>query len=125
MESPERPLSPFLIYRWGVTNTLSIIHRATGVFLSLGLLVFSCWLMSIASGPEAYAAIADFYGSTWFRLPFAGWIFCFFYHLANGVRHLVWDAGYGFERSQIAVGGAAVVGFALVATGVYAVMVLL
>jgi succinate dehydrogenase / fumarate reductase cytochrome b subunit len=120
MDGPERPLSPFLIYRWGVTNTLSIIHRITGVFLSLGALVLSCWLIALASGADAYAGIASFYGSAWFKLPFAGWAFCFFYHLANGIRHLIWDAGRGFGRSGISGGGIAVVVFAVLATAAYA-----
>ena len=119
MDGPERPLSPFLIYRWGVTNTLSILHRITGVVLSLGVLVLASWLISIATGPRSYAAIASFYGGTWFKLPLTGWVFCFFYHLANGVRHLVWDAGFGFGRVQIKAGGVAVVVFAVVATVVY------
>lgn len=120
MDAPERPLSPHLqVYRWGITNTLSILHRATGVFLSLGLLVLSGWLIAIATGPDAYAGVMALYGAAWFKLPLAGWAFCFFYHLANGVRHLVWDAGFGFERSQIRAGGIAVVAFAVVATAAY------
>jgi succinate dehydrogenase / fumarate reductase cytochrome b subunit len=60
MEDPKRPLSPFLIYRWGVTNTLSIVHRLTGVYLTLGLFVLACWLLALASGPEPYADVAAF-----------------------------------------------------------------
>lgn len=119
-DAPERPLSPHLqIYRWGTTNTLSILHRATGVFLSLGLLALAWWLIAIATGPEAYAGVMAVFGSVWFKLPLAGWVFCFFYHLGNGVRHLVWDAGYGFERATIRTGGIAVVVFAVLATAAY------
>lgn len=117
----ERPLSPFLIYRWGISNSLSILHRITGVFLSLGLLVLACWLIALASGPEAYAAIAAFYGAAWFKLPLAGWALCFFYHLGNGIRHLVWDAGYGFSHAAIRGGGIAVLVFAVLATSAYVV----
>lgn len=120
MHGLERPLSPFLIYRWGVTNTLSILHRITGVFLTAGILVLSCWLIALATGPESFRGVADFYGAAWFRLPLAGWAFCFFYHLGNGIRHLVWDAGHGFERGQIRAGGIAVVVFAVLATATYA-----
>jgi len=120
MNAPERPLSPFLNYRWGVTNTLSIVHRLTGVFLSLGTTVLCCWLIALASGAEAYAGVVGFYGSAWFKLVLAAWIFCFFYHLANGVRHLVWDAGYGFERGQVKLSGVLVVAFAVLATLGYA-----
>jgi len=117
----ERPLSPFLIYRWGITNTLSILHRITGVFLSLGLLVLACWLIALASGPETYAGIAAFYGAAWFKLPLAGWALCFFYHLGNGIRHLFWDAGVGFSHGAIKGSGIAVIVFALVATAAYVV----
>jgi succinate dehydrogenase / fumarate reductase cytochrome b subunit len=120
-DAPRRPLSPHLqIYRWGITNSLSILHRATGVALSLGIPVLACWLIALASGPDAYARVLDFYASAWFRLLLAGWVFCFFYHLANGVRHLFWDTGRGFSHAAIKGGGIAVVLFALVATGTYA-----
>jgi succinate dehydrogenase / fumarate reductase cytochrome b subunit len=119
MTVPQRPLSPFLIYRWGVTNTLSILHRITGVLLALGLFFLALWLLALASGPEAYAGIVGFYDGAWFSVLLAGWAFCFFYHLANGIRHLIWDAGYGFERGQVRLGGIAVVVFAIVATGFY------
>lgn len=122
MNAPERPLSPFLIYRWGVTNTLSILHRITGVGLAAGTTVLSCWLIALASGAEAYAGVAGFYGSGWFKLVLAAWAFCFFYHLANGIRHLVWDAGFGFERGQIRQSGTIVVVFAVLATVAYAAL---
>lgn len=122
-DAPERPLSPHLqVYRWGISNTLSILHRATGVFLSLGILVLSCWLIALASGPDAYAGVADFYGSGWFRIFFALWAFCFFYHLGNGVRHLFWDLGLGFERAQIRASGVTVIVFALVAGSAYVIL---
>ena len=89
MDGQQRPLSPHLqIYRWQVTNTLSIVHRATGVMLSLGLLVLVYWLVAIASGPEAFVNAQALYGAAWFKLPLAGWAFCFFFHLGNGIRHL-------------------------------------
>lgn len=119
IDGPARPLSPFLLYRWGITNTLSILHRITGVFLSLGLLVLSCWLIVIATGADSFAGVMRWYGSAWFKLPLAGWAFCFFYHLANGIRHLAWDVGLGFGRSGIRSSGFAVVVFALVATAAY------
>jgi succinate dehydrogenase / fumarate reductase cytochrome b subunit len=119
MDESGRPLSPFLIYRWGVTNSLSILHRITGVGLSVGILVLTCWLLAIATGPEPYASVASFFGATWFKLPLAAWAFCFFYHLANGVRHLFWDAGRGFGHAEIKLGGIAVVLFAIVMTAIY------
>jgi succinate dehydrogenase / fumarate reductase cytochrome b subunit len=119
-DAPRRPLSPHLqIYRWGITNTLSILHRATGLALALGLLVLACWLFALASSPESYAKVVDFYGQAWFKLFFAGFAFCFFYHLGNGVRHLFWDSGRGFSHGAIRASGIAVVVFALIATAVY------
>jgi succinate dehydrogenase / fumarate reductase cytochrome b subunit len=119
-DAPRRPLSPHLqIYRWGITNSLSILHRATGLVLSLGLLVLASWLVAVASGPDAYAGLMTLYGSIWFKLPLAAFAFCFFYHLGNGVRHLFWDAGRGFSHAAIRAGGIAVVVFALAATALY------
>lgn len=116
MDPAQRPLSPFMMYRWQITNSLSILHRATGVFLALGALVLVCWLVALASGPETYERVFAFYSGSWFKLPLMAWAFCFFYHLANGVRHLFWDVGLGFEPAQIYVGGYLVVAFAVVAT---------
>jgi len=122
MDESGRPLSPFLIYRWGVTNSLSILHRITGVGLSVGILVLACWLLAIATGPEPYASVMNMFGATWFKLPLAAWAFCFFYHLANGVRHLFWDAGHGFGQAGIKLGGLAVVVFAVLMTATYAMI---
>jgi succinate dehydrogenase / fumarate reductase cytochrome b subunit len=120
MDGVERPLSPHLgVYRWQITNTLSILHRATGLFLGIGALVLVCWLVALASGPAAYENVHAWYSSGWFKLPLAGWSFCLFYHLANGIRHLFWDAGAGFEPAQIRIGGWLVVVFAVVATAGY------
>jgi len=119
-DAPRRPLSPHLqVYRWGITNSLSILHRATGLVLSLGLVVLAIWLLAAASGPGVFAALMTVYGSVWFKLPLAGIVFSFFYHLANGVRHLVWDAGRGFSHAAIRGGGIAVVAVALIATAAY------
>ena len=120
MDGLERPLSPHLgVYRWQITNTLSILHRGTGLCLSIGGLVLVCWLVALASGPAAYGRVQAWYASEWFKLPLAGWSFCFFYHLANGVRHLFWDAGAGFEPARIRLGGWLVVAFAVLATAAY------
>jgi len=93
----DRPLSPFLIYRWEISNTLSFLHRATGVMLSIGSLALVGWLMSVVSGHDAYARLTAFFAGIIGGLMLFGLTFCFFYHLGNGIRHLVWDAGYGFE----------------------------
>ena len=80
--------------------TLSILHRLTGVALSVGLIAFVLWLASIAIGVGAYEAVAGFMGTIIGRLLLLGWSFAFFFHLANGIRHLFWDVGIGFELRQ-------------------------
>jgi len=101
MRQPDRPLSPHLsVYRWPVTMALSILHRATGLANAVGLFVFAAWLTQAASGPEAYECFVDLLGSVPGLLILAGFSFSFFYHLCNGVRHLVWDSGRGFEKRQ-------------------------
>ena len=125
MDRVERPLSPHLqVYRWQITMSLSILHRATGVALSVGLIVLVYWLLQLASGPTAYAQAQTLLGSGLLKLCYAGWAFCFFYHLANGVRHLVWDLGRGFEKNQISVGGWIVVVLAVAATLVFSLTVI-
>lgn len=109
MISSNRPLSPHLqVYRPQITSTLSILHRLTGVALAVGTLLLTWWLVAAATGPEAFATAQGFIGSIVGRLLLFGWSFALFYHLCNGIRHLFWDAGYGFEigtaeRSGIAV----------------------
>jgi len=125
MDRVERPLSPHLqVYRWQISSVLSILHRLTGVALTLGLPVFVYWLFALASGPQAYAEAQLILGSMWLKLCYLGWSFCFFYHMANGIRHLGWDLGYGFESVQIHVSGWAGVITALVATLVYGSLVI-
>lgn len=121
MDRVERPLSPHLqVYRWTITMTLSILHRASGLALSLGALVLTWWLVALASGPAAYAQALTWLGAPWFKLLLFGWALCFFYHLANGIRHLVWDVGSGFEPEQIRASGWAVVVVTVVAAVGYA-----
>ena len=95
-----RPLSPHLqIYRWQIGNSLSILHRLTGIALALGLIALSFWLISLAGGEESYRAAARVFASPIGVLLLIGWTFAFFYHLLNGVRHLFWDLGVGYERT--------------------------
>src|SRR3546814_18690121 len=98
MISARRPLSPHLqVYRWQSTRTLSILHRLTGIALAVGTLLLTYWLAAAATGSDAFAAAQGFIGSLVGRLLLFGWSYALFYHLCNGIRHLVWDAGYGFE----------------------------
>jgi succinate dehydrogenase / fumarate reductase cytochrome b subunit len=112
-----RPLSPHLqVYRWQMGNTLSILHRLTGIALALGLVALTYWLISLAGGEESYEEAMRLFSSPIGLLFLLGWTFSFLYHLLNGIRHLFWDAGYGFERtSRHASGWFAVLG-ALVLT---------
>lgn len=101
MTGSERPLSPHIgIYRWPITMALSILHRATGIALAVGLVVLVTFLMSLAGGPETYLRFSMAMSTPLGQLALIGWSFAFFYHLSNGVRHLFWDAGYGFEKAQ-------------------------
>ena len=101
MSDTKSPLSPHLsIYRWPITMTLSILHRVTGVALSFGLIVLCAWLLSAAAGAADYERVASLLSTLIGRLMLIGFSFAFFFHLANGVRHLFWDLGYGFEKHQ-------------------------
>jgi succinate dehydrogenase / fumarate reductase cytochrome b subunit len=101
MSNTERPLSPHLsIYRWPISMTLSIVHRATGVAMTVGLVVLAAWLVTAASGAAEYERFTAMMSTLTGRLVLIGWSFAFFYHLANGIRHLVWDTGRGFEKHQ-------------------------
>jgi succinate dehydrogenase / fumarate reductase cytochrome b subunit len=101
MPARSRPTSPHLsIYRWQIGNTLSILHRLTGAVLALGLVALSYWFVSLAGGPDSYAAAARLFASPFGLAVLLGWTFSFLFHLLNGVRHLFWDAGKGFERTQ-------------------------
>lgn len=98
MASQNRPLSPHLqVYKLPLTSMMSITHRITGVALSVGTLLLVWWLVAAAAGPEAFGTAQSFIGSWIGRLLLLGWSFALFYHLCNGIRHLFWDAGKGFE----------------------------
>jgi succinate dehydrogenase / fumarate reductase cytochrome b subunit len=115
----QRPLSPFMIgpyYRPQLTSMLSITHRATGVFLSLGSVLLAGWLMAAASGPEAYACAQRLINAWYGQLLLLGWSYALFYHLCNGIRHLFWDAGYGFELKTVYRSGWLVVGASVLLT---------
>ena len=98
----QRPLSPHLqIYKPQITSFMSIMHRVTGCALGVGTLLFAWWLVAAASGPAAYAQVHGFMGSILGRLILLGFTFALFYHLCNGIRHLFWDAGKGFELTTV------------------------
>lgn len=118
MTSQNRPLSPHLqVYRPQLTSVLSILHRATGIALAVGTLLLVWWLVAAGLGPDAFANAQAFLGSWIGRLLLFGWTFALQYHLCNGIRHLFWDAGKGFELPAAYASGWAVVIVATVLTG--------
>lgn len=114
---PERPLSPHLqIYRWPVTMLTSITHRMTGVGLGLGFLFLACWLVALATGEGPYDAVQVFHHSIVGRILLFGFSLSLIYHLLNGVRHLFWDAGLGFEKETSDRSGLAVLVLSVLVT---------
>ncbi|MGP1397509.1 MAG: succinate dehydrogenase, cytochrome b556 subunit [Inquilinaceae bacterium] len=113
----ERPLSPHLqIYRPQITSVLSILHRATGIAMAVGTLVLVYWLLAAAAGPDSFASAQGFVGSFIGQILLFGWSFALFFHLCNGIRHLAWDAGYGFDLDVATLTGWIVVAAASVLT---------
>jgi len=112
-----RPLSPHLqIYKWQLTSVMSILHRATGIALTVGALYLATWVIYAAASPRAYALFQSFNVSIVGRILLGGWLFSAFYHLCNGIRHLFWDAGYGFALKDAYRSGWIVVAVSLIAT---------
>lgn len=117
MQSHNRPLSPHLqVYRPQLTSVLSIAHRLTGVALAVGTLILVYWLVAAAGGPEAYLQAQGVLGNWLIQVLLFLWTFALFYHLANGIRHLAWDAGYGFDMTSVYLSGRIVVGAAAALT---------
>lgn len=113
MSTGNRPLSPHLqVYRLPVTAWISISHRATGVVLTLGTLLLAYWLGAAAYGPQSFARAQAFVGSWFGVLLLLGFSFSLFFHLANGIRHLLWDSGWGFEKEQYRASSTAVLAVA-------------
>ena len=111
-----RPLSPHLsVYRFAYTMALSILHRITGVALASGLLVLVAWLIALGNGAQAYAAFTAFVGHGLIQVVLGGWLIAFLYHLANGIRHLVWDTGRGFAKADARRSARLVIAFVAVA----------
>lgn len=120
MTNHDRPLSPHLsIYRWPVTMVSSILHRATGVAMSVGFIVLVGWLFDAASGPEVYAGYISVMDSTLGCIALVGFSWAFFYHLANGIRHLVWDTGRGLEKEQASASAWFVILASVVLTAIF------
>jgi succinate dehydrogenase / fumarate reductase cytochrome b subunit len=122
MDRPEtpgsRPLSPHLqVYRLAFTTVLSGLHRITGLLLTASSVVLVAWLAAAAGGPESYGAMGGVLASWPVRILLAGTLAVFWYHLCNGIRHLVWDAGFGFDLRAARRSGALVVVVAALSFG--------
>ena len=119
----ERPLSPHLqIYRWPITMAASITHRATGIALAAGTIFLSWWLIAAASGPDAYAIFARVAADPLGEIVLFGFLWSLSFHLLNGIRHLAWDAGYGFKVPTAKLTAVLVYGGSLLlAAGAFAV----
>jgi len=117
MMPADRPLSPHLqIYKPQLTSLLSITHRATGLAVSVGTVLLLWWLIAAAAGDAAYATTQAFWGSWIGILLLLGWSYSLFYHLCNGIRHLAWDTGHGFDIATTYRSGWTVVGASVVLT---------
>ncbi len=102
MNEDKRPLSPHLqVYRLPLTGIISITHRMTGVFLSLGVMLTVFMLVSVSQGSPAYAELQTLLNNRWIQMVLWGFIYALFFHLCHGVRHLIWDAGSGFDRDTM------------------------
>jgi succinate dehydrogenase / fumarate reductase, cytochrome b subunit len=120
-----RPVSPYTPYVLSVlrlrslhTMGLSILHRITGVVLSLGFALLVYWLLAVSLGSQAYAQARALFATAGMQVLLVGGVFSFCYHFLNGIRHLVWDAGRGFDPGVARRSGYAVLAAALSATAV-------
>ncbi len=115
-----RPLSPHLqVYRPQLTSVLSIMNRLSGIATSVGTLLMVWWLVASAGSPSGYASMQSFVGSWFGILVMFGWTIALVYHFVGGIRHLAWDAGYGFDLPQVYASGWA----AIIATAVLTVLI--
>jgi len=104
------------VWRWHVTMLTSILHRATGVALYVGALIAAGWAVALASGPDAYAAYKGLLGAPVGLVVMFGITLSWTYHLANGIRHLIWDTGHGLDLRSANASAVLVLAFALAAT---------
>lgn len=116
MQTDNRPLSPFMHYKQGWTGIPSILHRITGVVLSVGSLFLVYWLIALATGPAAYETARSLFGSVIGQVGLFVFTFALFYHMCNGIRHLIWDAVIGLELQSALRSARVVIGASVVLT---------
>ena len=123
-----RPISPFMLgsaYRFQLSSATSILHRISGCALGVGTLLLSLWLVCAASGDVAFKVIQSFF-SSWFGIFILfGFTVALFYHFCNGIRHLAWDAGKGFDLPVMHLNGRLVFTMTIVLTVIFWVMAFL
>lgn len=116
-ERKQRPLSPHLqVYKPQLTSVLSIAHRGTGIVLSLGALLLALYFLALASGPQTFAMVRGWLNGGIGQFGLLLWLAALYYHLCNGIRHLFWDAGIGFEMRQVYASGITVVALTVLLT---------
>lgn len=121
-----RPLSPHLTwYKPQITSVLSILHRFTGIALAVGAVALTWWVVAVAIGGKPYVDTASVYGSIIGQILLFGWTLALAFHLSNGIRHLCWDAGVGFEMTAVNRSGIAVLVLTTVLTAAVWLIVLL
>jgi succinate dehydrogenase / fumarate reductase cytochrome b subunit len=112
-----RPLSPHMtIYKWPITMATSITHRATGIAISAGLVLIAWGLIALASGPELYQPFVAAMGSIVGEIVLLGFLWSLAYHFFNGIRHLAWDLGYGFQVKEANRSGVLVIALSVLVT---------
>ena len=110
-------MSPHLqVWRWHITMTTSILHRISGGALYVGGLIVAAWAIALAMGPETYALFLGIMGAWYGKVALLGFTGAVFFHLGNGVRHLIWDFGHGLSKEDATSSSFAVLGFAIAAT---------
>lgn len=114
-----KPLSPHLqVYRWHISMALSIAHRASGVALAFGTLLMAYWFIAVAAGPGWFADAQWFLGTIVGRIILLGFTAALVFHFLNGIRHLFYDAGMGFELRASRISGWAVVIGTIITTAI-------
>ncbi len=119
-ELVQRPMSPHLqIYRWPITMATSILHRVTGCAVGVGTLLLTWWLVAAGTSDQAFDTVQWFVGSPVGLFCLMGWTVALMFHFFNGIRHLAWDVGLGFEKQQYTLSSIVV----LIATGLCSVLI--
>ena len=120
MTDNQNPLSPHLqIYRWHISSLLSITHRISGVINLLALILIFFWLIALILGEDSYESFLLTINSFFGKFILIGFVWSMCFHILSGIRHLVWDLGYGFEIKTANISGIIVIIFSLVLTIIF------